>query len=261
MIDTEKSAIRASFNRAAVSYDEAALVQKQACHYLLKGLQTESLPTQMRILDAGCGTGFGAKQLQLQYPQAHIYLVDFAPAMALAAQRSGCDVCIARIEALPFAAASFELWWSNLVVQWCDLGHVLQEASRVLQPGGKLAFSTLGPDTFRELRSAFQSVDSYQHTITFLDLHSIEKVLQMQGWQEVRLQQQNVTLHYPNLKTLLRSIKAVGANHINANGRSGLMSRRQWNTLEHAYEALRTPAGLPLSYQVLLAYARVHVTP
>ena len=40
--------------------------------------------------------------------------------------------------------------------------------ARVLQPGGEFVASTLGPNTLKELRWAWQQVDDYQHVNEFI---------------------------------------------------------------------------------------------
>jgi SAM-dependent methyltransferase len=84
--------------------------------------------------------------------------------------------CLAAdIEALPCSDESFSTWWSNLTVQWCDSGKVFAEARRVLRPGGQLALSTLGPETFSELREAFIGIDRHRHTLSFSEPEAIAR--------------------------------------------------------------------------------------
>lgn len=259
MLDSAKSAIRANFHRAAGSYDDAAEVQKQACHKLLQGLEPCSLPTNLRMLDAGCGTGWGALLFKQRFPQAHISLLDFAAGMARAASQSGYPTCVADMEALPFASRVFDVWWSNMAVQWCHLPTVLSEAQRVLKLGGVLACSTLLAGTFAEMAAAFQAIDRYQHMLTFQTQQHIESALQQTSLIPLSMVEHPVTLFYPDLKTLLRSIQAVGANKVLNGARTGLMSRKQWHALECAYETHRTAAGLPLTYRLLFFYASAPV--
>lgn len=250
-----KLLVQASFNRAATRYDAAAVVQKEVCAELMAGLNRYAIAKPAQILDAGCGTGFGSSLLQLHWPESEITLLDFAPAMLQHAQHSGQKPCVADMEALPFANTSFNLWWSSLAIQWCNNQQVFYEAHRVLRPGGLLAVSTVGADTFKELRQAFTAVDNYQHTLSFTSQDKLYNDLQQQSFKNIEIQRKTFTQYYSNLKNLLNAVKAVGANQVTSGGRSSLMGRTSWKNLETAFEELRTPQGLPLSYDVLMAYA------
>lgn len=248
-----KQRVRESFDRAAVTYDAAAVVQRRVCDRLLENLK-DSATRPARILDAGCGTGYGAHRLRSRYPAAHITGVDFAPSMLEIAGQA-TDACFAAdIEKLPFDADNFDLWWSSLTIQWCDVQTVFAEAARVLKPGGALALSTLGPGTFFELREAFSGIDQHRHTLPFSESDEIADALRNAGFSNVTLLREKHVVDYPDLRTLLRAVKAIGAQNVGAGGRSGMMGRRAWLQLEAAYERFRTPAGLPASYDVILAY-------
>lgn len=248
--------VREAFQRAAATYDAAAVVQRQVCERLLARLDPTPFASRApRILDAGCGTGYGARVLRARWPGAHITAADFAPAMLAHAGRHADACCAADIEALPLPAASVELWWSSLTLQWCDAARVFAEAARVLRPGGRLAVSTLGPGTFAEMRAAFARVDRYRHTLAFSEADAIAAALAGAGFHDVALQRENIVLHYPDLASLLRAVKAIGANAVGDGARSGMMGRAAWQALQDAYEALRTPAGLPATYDVLLLTA------
>lgn len=250
-----KQRIRAAFDRAAASYDAAAVLQRKVCELLLAGLELPTPTSAPAILDAGCGTGYGTRLLRARWPAAHLSVADFAPAM-LDLAREAADACHeADIEALPFAEPDFDLWWSSLSIQWCDADRVFSEAARVLRPQGRLAVSTLGPGTFQELRNAFSAVDRYRHTLPFSEPDAIGEALLHAGFSSIAVQRETLTLHYPDLKTLLRAVKAIGANAVGDGARTGMMGRHAWQALEAAYEKQRTPDGLPASYDVILGYA------
>ena len=142
-----KHAVRAAFDKAADSYDAVASVQRAACDRLIQlasrsAHQPDHQPA--RILDAGCGTGYGARLLRERWPQARISAADFAASMAAKTAADGIDCVLADIEALPFRPDCFDGYWSSLTVQWCDNRRVLTEAARVLKADGWLALSTLG---------------------------------------------------------------------------------------------------------------------
>lgn len=260
----EKHRIRSAFERAAESYDAAAVLQRRVCDLLLEQLVSESGPpnpsllSPQQVLDAGCGTGYGARILRRAWPHCAIVATDFAPAMAAATRRSadtGATCTVADIERLPFAASRFDLWWSSLTVQWCDPVAVLNEAHRVLKPGGQLALSTLGPGTYAELRDAFGRVDRHRHTLDFSVAERLVPIAEAAGFTDVSARRRTITLHYPDLRELLGAVKAIGANALGDGRRAGMMGRRAWQALFEAYEGWRTDAGLPASYDVILLTA------
>lgn len=250
-----KQRVRESFDRAAETYDGAAVVQRRVCDRLLEELVGFDAAIPGTILDAGCGTGYGAGILGARWPNAQIVVADFAPAMVRQARRGHTFCCAADIEHLPFRAQAFDVWWSSLTVQWCDLASTFMEAARVLRAGGALAVSTLGPGTFHELRDAFSGVDQYRHTLPFSEPDRIVAVLETTGLQNVMLRRETHTVFYPDLKALLRAVKDIGANNVGDNGRSGMLGRRAWQQVQAAYEQHRTAEGLPASYDVVLVCA------
>lgn len=247
-----KARVRLSFERAAASYDSAAIVQRRICEQLLAGLPGSFQPDL--ILDAGCGTGYAHNLLRTRFPECSQLSLDLS--MAMLRQNPGKGQRIAGdLERLPLRDRSIDLYWSSLAVQWCALEQVLAEARRVLKSGGQLAISTLGPATFHEMRSAFRTVDTHQHTLAFSPAAAIQQLLAEAGFATTTLLSRNETLHYPDLRSLLHAVKAVGANQLGAGRRAGLMSRSALSRLENAYERQRQTDGLPLSYDVILIYA------
>lgn len=243
-----KRTVRRAFDRAAGSYDAAADLQRRVCSLLLAELAEPAPP---RILDAGCGTGYALGLLAGRWPDARIVAADFAPSMVAAA---GGGVC-ADIEALPFAAASFDLYWSSLSFQWCDAGRAIAEAARVLAPGGRLAISSLAPGTLAELQEAFAGTDHHRHVLDFPPTAVLATACATAGLADARLERQTLRFHHGDLAALLRELKALGANQVGTQRRPGLMGRAAWQSVERRYEAARTPAGLPATFEVILCTA------
>src|SRR5260364_28162 len=88
---------------------------------------------------------------------------------------------------LPFAADTFDLLWSNLALHWhARPDEVLTEWQRVLRKGGLLMFSTLGPDSLRELRAAWCAADAAHallRVIPFIDMHDLGDILARSGFE------------------------------------------------------------------------------
>lgn len=239
-----------SFDQAAATYDSAAEVQRLACQQLAVKLVN---PGKGLILDAGCGTGYGSRLLHERFPQSNGIGLDISPAML--SQACLQTSIIADAEQLPLASACIDLYWCSLAAQWCCLDTLLDEAIRVLKPGGQLALATLGPATFAELRTAFAASDRYAHTLNFLTSATITKSAKLSGFKDIQIQHQPLITHHSNFKTLLTSIRAIGANQLGSGRRRGLMSRSVWHAAEKTYETLRQTEGLPLTYDLIFLVA------
>jgi malonyl-CoA O-methyltransferase len=258
-MSTQKTQVRRAFSRSADSYDATATVQREIAGRLLAVLPP--LPKPRRALDAGCGTGHGLSLLKQRWPESELLALDFSLPMLAKIQGDAAGFnyqrCCADVEAMPFAASSFDMLWSNLTLQWCDPFRFASEAARLLRPPGLLAVSTLGTGTFVELRRAFAGIDSYQHTTQFNHAEDIAAAIAGAGLRLTVLHQHTLIRHHPDMRSLLAEVRDIGASRGIGGGarRSGLMGKVAWHRFEDAIEAQRTPAGLPLSYETLLICA------
>lgn len=252
----DKAKVRAAFERAADSYDELASLQHQICDRLATFLPDGNHTSQTRILDAGCGTGYGAELLQHSWPNASIVACDLAPAMVRKTIERGIEATCADIERLPFMEGSFDICWSSLTLQWCRLANAFPELYRVLAPEGVLTFSTLGPGTLHELEFAFEGIDPYRHVHPFSSIDEIKAALAAAGFCDVEITSEVWTTYHPDMKTLLSTIRGIGANHIAGNRRRTFMGKTRWRDAQARYATLRKDAGLPTSYTVIFGTAK-----
>jgi malonyl-CoA O-methyltransferase len=153
---------------------------------------------------------------------------------------------------------SIDLAWSSLALQWLDEpGIAFKEMRRVLRPGGLLLFATLGPDTLKELRSAFAGLDGYGHVNRFIDMHDLGDALVHAGFANPVMEMEYITLTYADLKGLLRDLKGIGAQTVLEGRREGLMGRTEWQRLSDNYERFRRDGRLPATYEVIYGHAWV----
>jgi malonyl-CoA O-methyltransferase len=257
--------VRRSFDRAATTYDAAAVLHAEVRDNLLQRLDLMALAPRT-VVDAGTGTGHAARTLKRRYPKALVIAVDSSPRMLKAAGRQQswlrrfARVC-ADAEHLPLADGSVDLILSNLMLQWCNPDAVFAEFRRVLAPQGLLSFTTLGPDTLRELRSAWSEVDAHTHVNQFLDMHDIGDALVRSGFASPVLDVERYTLSYLDVQRVAADLKATGARNATRGRPKGLTGRRKFAAMQAAYETFRQDGRLPATYEVVFAHAWTPNTP
>ena len=258
--------MRRSFERAAPTYDRAAVLQREICGRALERLDLVKLAPAV-ILDAGSGTGSAAQALSNRFPGATLVEIDIAPAMLRTARvrlprwkkwigrRRDLFVC-GDNEQLPIRAGTVGLLWSNLAFQWAnDLPRIFSECQRVLQSGGLLSFTTFGPDTLKELRQAFGGDAGRVHVNRFYDMHDIGDMLVQAGFADPVMDMEQLTLTYVDVETLMRELKAIGAHNVTAGRSRGLTGRRALEDLRRRYEKLRREGRLPATFEVVYGHA------
>jgi len=257
----DKRAVGAAFGLAAARYDDHATLQREIAERLDARLDYMKLQPH-RILDVGAGTGFGVRLLGKRYRRAAVVALDLSGTM-LAAARRHKPVMTRRwhyvcgdAERMPFASSSFDLVFSNLMLQWCnDTDAVFQHFRNALTPGGLCLFSTFGPDTLKELRACWRAIDGFPHINTFIDMHDLGDALIRAGLSSPVLDVEHVTLTYTDVRALMRDLKKIGSRNTVEGRKRSLMGRASWAALCDAYETHRRDGRLPATYEVVYGHA------
>ena len=224
MPEIDRRAARRRFERAAPTYTEAARLEAEVAARMLERLDYMKLAPR-RILDAASGPP--GRALGKRYPRAQVIALDFSPGMLLAGTRSffGANpflVC-GDVERLPFAPEAIDFTWCNMALHWLsDPLPALREFARVLSPEGLLMFSTLGPDTLKELRVAAGA--SRVHAFT--DMHDLGDMLVAAGFSAPVMDMEMIEMEYAKGKSLLADLRASGQTSARADRPRGLASRR-----------------------------------
>lgn len=264
MID--KAKVARSFSRSASNYDSVAYFQRDTGEHLMDCLQQVGVVTPGGLcVDLGCGTGHFRAALTDYVDSgslgADYVAIDIAEGMLQfcrqqlgnsgeSSQANPYWLC-ADAEALPLAADSTSLMFSNLAVQWCEqLPQLLAEAQRVLVPGGIFAFTTLGPQTLNELRQAWATVDQLTHVNDFMQAGQWWRAITASGFMVEQFHYRPVVLRYRQVTQLLRELKTLGAHNINEGQRQTLTGRRRLQQCLQAYEAFAHNGVYPATYEV-----------
>lgn len=266
--------LRRRFARAAATSDGADVLAREIARRMDERLDYIRLEPE-RILDLGCGTGPDLPRLAQRFPQATVLAADFAaPMLARAGARVRAEAgqggllrrlfgggapplphVVADARALPLARASLGLVWSNLMFPALDDPlPALQEIHRTLEVGGLLMFSTLGPDSLRELRAALPAAAG-DRVHRFIDMHDIGDALVKAGFADPVMDMEMLTLTYTDLDALLADLRATGANNAAITRPRGLSGHQGWLAARAAYERLRVDGRLPATFEIIQGHA------
>jgi malonyl-CoA O-methyltransferase len=253
---------RRRFERAANGYAHASRLEAEIGTRMLERLDYVKLAPR-RVLDAGSGPVRDARALAKRYRKADVLALDFSRAMLHAGRprlrffqrRPPKPVC-ADMARLPLAGTSIGLLWSNMALHWAaEPLAVLREFHRVLAIEGLLMFSTLGPDTLTELRSAAGA----ERVHAFADMHDLGDMLVAAGFAEPVMDTERITMVYADGEALLSDLRASGQTCALAAGRGearrGLAGRRFRTALSDNLAAQRRDGKLSVSYEVVYGHA------
>lgn len=259
--------IKNAYAKAAKSYEQAATLYQETGQRLLERLDYIRIDPKI-IIDVGCGLGQDAHHLAERYPQAQIIALDLCQAMlelpiatritnGINSNSSSIQRIQSDMQYMPFSSESIDMIYANQSIQdVLDMKKLFQEFHRVLRPGGVLFFTTLGPDTLKELRQAWACVDTYSHINPLPDLHHIGDALLAQRFTQPVVDSEQITVHYRDPMQLLNDLKAQGSYHIGPRQRRGLMGLDARDVLIENLESQRLENGkIPLTYEVIYGHA------
>jgi malonyl-CoA O-methyltransferase len=276
--------IQQHFSKSAHRYDEAAVLQKLTAEQLDERLGLVKLDVQS-VADIGAGTGFLTEKLQQRYPQAEVFAVDLAePMLRRAQKRMDSNKALntpswltpirklwdtqplpkvhyiqADAYRLPLATGSLDLIVTNFMLQWCDrLDEVLMEFRRVIKPNGLLMLTSLGPDTLKELRQAWYTVEgeaAHQRMNHFIDMHDVGDALIRAGFGQPVMDVEHYTMTYSQPIDVIKDLKALGATNAAQDRTRVLTGKNKFKKMLEAYESQRQNDKVCATYEVIHGHA------
>ena len=256
----DRARVRRLAERAAPDYEDAAWLPRQVADALMEHLAPVRM-TPARVLDAGAGTGICSRLLARRFPDARIVNLDSSASMLCDARGrtrrwfSRHAFACGDAESLPVADGSMDLVVSSLMLPCCGSPDaVLAEFNRVLAPEGLLMFTSLGPDSLRELRESWMAVDPEVHVHAFIDMHDLGDALLRAGFRDVVMDVERFTGRYPDVASLTGELKRLGSSNAARGSRKGLTTPHLVAAMAEAYESQRSECTLPASFEVVFGH-------
>ncbi|QBF84421.1 methyltransferase domain-containing protein [Shewanella maritima] len=270
---TSKPNVANTFSQAATCYKQHDVVQRQTASRLheLMHKQDIAAPLKGPLLDIGCGPGTDFSAFS-QVDQ--VTGVDIAPGMLaqLGANFPEYQTLQCDVQNLTLSDDCTANVYSNLALQWCDnLPKATSQLNRVLLPSGNCFIATVVDGSLPELKAlgfrvnrflSMPKVMSAFGVVSGANLQAVtgepcasEQSLVSQNWLIKHAKVEKVTVHFDSLKSLLYSIKGVGASVSSDSEAGEALTKSQWRQRQKLAEGLRTTEGIPLTYHIAIIHA------
>ena len=154
------------------------------------------------------------------------------------------------------AQGSIDMLWANMVLHtYANPMTLMQTWRKLLAPKGFVMFSALGPDSFQELRQAYQSLGwQAPPAHQFTDMHDWGDMLMEAGFAEPVLDMERMTLTFSSADKLLQELRGLGRNL--ALERDTRTHGKAWyQQLCQALQAQSHNGSIPLTIEVVYGHA------
>ena len=217
-------------------------------------------PTLM--LDASGPLGGSTALLQQAYPQAKLWALHDSEVPVVDAPRKPWWAfgrptvpVVERVNAETVPAGQVQLVWSNMALHgMADPEAVFAQWHRALAVDGFVMFSTLGPGTLPQLREIHRRHQWGDAMRPFVDMHDLGDMLVHAGFADPVMDQEQLTLTWPDTQALLAELRGLGAN-VSPTRFGGLRTPR-WRDRLHAALREDTAQGRPsLTFELVYGHA------
>ena len=216
-----------------------------------------------RIVDWWSFLGAGSELLARAYPRAHRVAVE--PNAALIERSRAVNrkpwwqLRAERVEVMGEGdelGSGAQLVWANMMLHAVkDPPALMDRWQRALAADGFVMFSCFGPDTLRELRELYRRLAWPTPTIDFVDMHDLGDMLLHAGFADPVMDQETLTLNWPDAQALLDELRALGGN-VSPDRMAGLRTPRWRSRLEQELQAYTAPDGrLHLRFEIAYGHA------
>ncbi len=255
----DRTVLRRRRDRAAHGWEKQAFLKREIAERLVERLDDVRRGFAL-ALDLGCHGDEIATALGERTTVGKLLRSDLGEAFA---RRAAGPAVVADEEALPFAAASFDLVMSAMALHWVnDLPGTLIQIGRILKPDGLFLGAMLGGGTLWQLRQALAAAESEiegglsPRVSPFADLRDAAGLLQRAGFALPVADGETIDVEYESALALMRDLGAMGEGNLVLERRRGLARRATFLRAAEIYgERFAGPSGRVMaSFEVLFLH-------
>jgi malonyl-CoA O-methyltransferase len=160
------------------------------------------------------------------------------------------------LEPAQLPPAAGKLLWANMVLHGvADPPALMAQWQRALAVDGYLMFSTLGPGTLEDLRALYAEAGWGAPMAPLVDMHDIGDMLVQAGFADPVMDQETLTLSWPDAGALLAELRALGGN-ADPRRHAGLRTPRWRARLHERLQARADAQGrIALRFEVVYGHA------
>jgi malonyl-ACP O-methyltransferase BioC len=259
--NSNSNAAKHRFGKAVTTYTDTNMMGKEIAKRLTVRLG-DMKRDFTHILNLGAGDGTMTDTLLAHYPSAHVIQADISEALLNTAP-IGENITNLVMDAevdFPLQDASQDMVISNLLLPWVsDAPQLLFRAGKVLKKDGLFHASTLGHESFSELRYAFSKAEEAlglkqaAHTMNFPDVQSVGKAMQTVGYAIPVIDKDTLRVDYPDVYTLFSDLKMLGATCIHEQSKKGLTTPRLLRKVAEIYasEFGQADGSIPVTLEII----------
>jgi malonyl-CoA O-methyltransferase len=257
----------AAFRWAARAQDGSAWLHEEVGRRMEERLQWIKLQPQAWADWEPVRGGLAAHAaVARRYPKAQCLVVEATPQRAQVAARVLRKPWWARAHWAGPAArfempsdGAVQMVWANMLLHMsADPQTLIAQWHRALGPDGFLMFSCLGPDTLRELRDLYRTLDWPPPAHEFTDMHDWGDMLVNAGFAEPVMDMERITLTFDAPERLLLELRQLGRN-LHPGRFSGLRGKKWHAQLKQAWLQLEPlvspPQQRPLTFEIIYGHA------
>jgi ubiquinone/menaquinone biosynthesis C-methylase UbiE len=152
-----------------------------------QAIEMMAIPTDARVLDVGCGSGWATRLLAERAPHGRVVGIDIADEMIKLARETSTSFAnlefhVASAENLPFSNEFTHAFSMESLYYYADMLAALREIKRVLKPGG--LFVTV-VDLYQENEPSQQWIDQLKVPVQFLSIAQYRSLFERAGFVNV----------------------------------------------------------------------------